>query len=155
MGCCVLQEERGQMTVELAVLLPVVIVVALICFNALRFAELVARFDRVAPDAVLVQGVSPAGSPEGLAGVDEVRSQINAAMPEGACEVQVSLETLGAHEAGAIFNLAAGSVRYVCSMSYKPWPASVSIAGASYSLPLELEHKRSFVVDKYRAGIIT
>ncbi|MCH3942361.1 MAG: pilus assembly protein [Atopobiaceae bacterium] len=52
-------EERGQMTVELAVVVPVVVVMALVVFDLMRFVALCARFDRVSLDAVVSQGISP------------------------------------------------------------------------------------------------
>ena len=56
-----LLEQDGQLAVELAVMVPVCIVVALIVFNLCRFIEACATFDRVAMDAVISQGVSPPG----------------------------------------------------------------------------------------------
>lgn len=154
LGACV-REQSGQMAVELAVLMPVIIAVALIGFNVLRFAELVARFDRVAPDAVLIQGVSPSGSSELGAGVSAIEEQILSAMPEGSCEVAVSQQMVGFSDTGALINLGAGTVRYTCTLTYNPWPLSLSIAGVHFRLPISITHERSLVVDRYRAGIIT
>lgn len=61
----------GQMTVELAVLVPVVIVVALTVFNLMRFVSACSAFDRIAADAVVSQGVSPKGETKAAA-VNEV-----------------------------------------------------------------------------------
>lgn len=148
------QEQDGQMAVELAVLMPVIIAVALVSINVLRFAELVARFDRVAPDAVLIQGVSPAGSSELGAGVSAIQEQIVSAMPDNSCEVTVRQQVVGAAGSGALVNLAAGTVRYTCTLTYIPWPTALSIAGVSFRLPFSITHERSLVVDRYRAGII-
>ena len=48
-----LREERAQATVEMAVVTPVLLVLALIVYNVMIFAGAVARFDRVVPDIVL------------------------------------------------------------------------------------------------------
>ena len=48
-----LREERAQATVEMAVVTPVLLVLALIVYNVMIFASAVARFDRVVPDIVL------------------------------------------------------------------------------------------------------
>ena len=61
MMSCILREKRAQATVEMAVVAPVMIILALIVYNLMQFACAVARFDRVAPDVVLAQGVSPQG----------------------------------------------------------------------------------------------
>ena len=42
-----LREERAQATVEMAVVTPVLLVLALIVYNVMIFASAVARFDRV------------------------------------------------------------------------------------------------------------
>lgn len=44
-----LREERAQATVEMAVVTPVLLVLALIVYNVMIFAGAVARFDRPAP----------------------------------------------------------------------------------------------------------
>ena len=49
------------MTVELAVVVPVTIVVALIVLNLMWFVDACAAFDQAALDAVVAHGVSPAG----------------------------------------------------------------------------------------------
>ena len=46
----VLYEERAQATVEMAVVAPVLLALALIVYNVMVFAGAVARFDRVVPD---------------------------------------------------------------------------------------------------------
>lgn len=149
-----LREQDGQMAVELAVLVPVVIVVALTVVNLMHFGELCSRFDRVAPDAVLAHGASPAGPPEGPQVVAAVRGAIESGMGDGPFEVEVRLEE-GSTGSGGLIDLAAGSVRYVCILSYRPWPSSVEVAGVGYSAPAWVRHERSVTVDRYRAGVIT
>lgn len=143
------------MAVELAVLLPVLLAVALLGANLMRFAELCARFDRVSLDAVLAHGVSPTGPGQGLQGVEEVRSAIEDAMGEGTCEVSVRVDDRSGEGGSAVLDLAAGTVRYVCELGYRPWPASVAIAGVGYRAPALLRHERSIVVDRYRAAVVT
>ena len=64
--------RSGQMVVELAVLVPVVLVVALVGVNLMEFMALCARFDRACLDAVVSHGVSPAGEQSQVGAVDEV-----------------------------------------------------------------------------------
>lgn len=160
--CQMLLESRGQMAVELAVLMPVVLATALVCVNLLHFAELCARFDRVSLDDVLTQGVSPPGEAGDLGRVEAVRSALADAMGDAACEVSVREEPAGAGEgssgggpSGIALSLAAGSVRYVCELAYRPWPTSFGMAGAGFELPVLLRHERCLVVDPYRAGVVT
>ena len=149
-------EQLGQAAVEMAVLIPAIVVVALLAFNVMRYAELCARFDRVAPDAVLAHGVSPAGSSGELAGVDAVTEAIREGMGGASCEVEVAVEDLGLSGSGkALLTLAAGTTRFTCTLSYTPWPSSVSIAGAGFQLPELAKHERTIVVDRWKAAIVT
>lgn len=158
-GCCELleslnKEQSGQMSVEIATLVPVVIAVALLIINALHFAEIVARFDRVAPNAVLVCGVVPSGAVSDYAYQEAVASQIQEAMQEYSCSVKVQSEQIGVGDSRALLNLSAGTVRYTCTLVYTPWPCAISIAGTRYQLPLEVSHEISLVVDRYRGAVI-
>ena len=59
-------EDRAQAAVEMAVVAPVMLVLALIVYNVMMFVSATARFDRVAPDVVLAHGVAPAGDATGV-----------------------------------------------------------------------------------------
>lgn len=147
--------DSGQMAVELAVLVPVVVVAALVIVNVLRFTEACARFDRVALDAVVTQGVSPPGVTSDLAGVGQVKGAIEEAMGEMACELVVRAEDASTTSAGATIDLAAGTTRYVCGLGFRPWPSSAQIAGVGFELPIIAWHERSFVVDRYKAAVVS
>ena len=56
-----LREERAQATVEMTVVTPVLLVLALIVYNVMIFASAVTRFDRVVPDIVLAHAVASEG----------------------------------------------------------------------------------------------
>lgn len=142
------------MAVELAVLMPVLIAVALVSVNVMRFAEGCARFDRVAPDAVLTRGVSGSGSQGDLSQVSAVREAIEGAMGEVRCEVEVSVDEQGSESSGATFLLGPGLTRYVCVLKVAPWPSRVGIAGVGYEMPSFLRHERVVVVDRYRAAVV-
>lgn len=49
----ILNNKDGQMTVELAVLIPVVVVVALIAINLMEFIDACAAFDVLSSDTVI------------------------------------------------------------------------------------------------------
>ena len=82
--------RSGQMVVELAVLVPVVLVIALVGVNLMEFMALCARFDRACLDAVVSHGVSPAGEQSQVGAVDEVREALSLAMGGSPCVVRVS-----------------------------------------------------------------
>ena len=88
--------QRGQMAVEMAVLVPVAIVVALVIYNLCLYVEACATFDRVALDAVVSQGVSPPGEQSTISAASAVESCIRAALSMRTCEVSVRASGAGA-----------------------------------------------------------
>ncbi len=151
-----MRAERGQMAVEVAVLIPVAIVVALIVFNLCRFIEACATFDRVALDAVIAQGVAPAGEQSALASAGEVRSCITEALAMRSCEVtvEVSGPEPVARGGGLSFPISPLLTTYTCTLRYHPWPGSFVMAGVVFSPPLALTHERRMVVDRFRPGVV-
>jgi len=149
--------ESGQMAVELAVLVPVVLVVALTALNLMRFVEACAVFDRVALDAVISQGVAPSGAQQELTAVAAVESCIDSALASDRCTVSVVAQ--GASQptkagTGLTFPVSPLLTTFVCTLSYHPWPGSFTIAGVAYDSPLVLTHSRSIVVDRFRPGVV-
>lgn len=143
------------MAVELAAMVPVVIVVALTAYNLARFVTLCAEFDRVAPDAVVSQGVAPAGTQTTLAASGEVESCIADALGEsGSCSVEVAAEPVWASGTPGGLCLSPLLTRFRCTLVYRPWPSSFTIAGVPYESPVALRHERSMVVDRYRPGVV-
>lgn len=149
------RSTRGQMTVELAVLVPVIIVVALIVLNLGHYVELCARFDRVALDAVLAEGVAPSGRQDQASASRAVQSSIESAMgTDDGCTVRVTASGLGEGPGGATFTLSPLLTRFDCVMEYKPWPHSFVLAGVPFTPPGALRHERSIVVDRFKPGVV-
>lgn len=147
--------QNGQASVELAVMMPVILVVALLSYNLARYVALCATFDRVALDAVLTQGVAPSGAQTRIVATDEVRSCIEEALEvPRLCSVEVSAESM--HDCGPTKKLFVSPLltRFKCVLVLRPWPVSLSIAGVRYDLPLEMRHERTIVVDRYRPGVV-
>lgn len=143
------------MVVELAVVVPVVMVVALIVLNLMGYVEACAAFDQAALDAVIAHGVSPSGEQTQVAAVDEVRSALAGALGrEGTCEVEVSAERVGAGGEGGSFVISPLLTRYTCTLLYHPWPRLLRMPGITYEAPLSLRHERQLVVDRYRPGVV-
>ena len=149
--------ESGQMTVELAVLVPIIVVVGLTIWNLLRFVEACALFDRVALDAAISQGVAPSGTVSSLSSVGAVQSCIEEAMDSQSCTVEVTAHPLSGaerHREGISFPVSPFLTNFVCTLVYHPWPGSFVIAGVAYDSPLVLRHSRSIVVDRFRSGVV-
>ena len=152
-----LRERRAQATLELAIVAPVMVVLALIVFNLMVFLAASARFDRVAPDIVIAHGVSPAGG-DGAEGADAT-AQVEAALREamGAYDVEIEVERsegTSASGEGSLLTLVGALHTYRCVMHMKPWPGELSIAGVSLGPPAFLVHEREVVIDPWRPGVV-
>lgn len=150
--------ESGQMVVELAVLVPIVVVVGLTVWNLLCFVESCAVFDRIALDAVISQGVSPSGTVSELSSAGAVQSCIEEAMDSKRCTVEVTTRSASssARRGGGIsFPVSPLLTDFVCTLTFHPWPSSFVIAGVAYDSPIVLRHSRSIVVDGFKPGVVT
>lgn len=149
--------EVGQAAVELAVCLPVMLALAVISVDLLVYLGDCARFDRVSAQEVAVVATAPAGgsySPEGSA------ASVKAAIAEGmgqperlSYQVSVSqgMRTGEKDEGFSLISLAPQLTTYTCIMESSPWPLSHGLFGVEVS---GLTHRRSYVVDPYRPGIV-
>lgn len=147
--------ETGQMSVELAVVIPVVIAVCLICYNAGRYAMLCADFDRLAQNACVVYGVSPSGEQSSAHAAAEIKAELASELPSELVTVDVQAEGMSADPHQPLtFLISPLLTRYTCVMKYKPWPLSFVLAGTELSLDIGLEHKKSLVVDRFRPRVV-
>lgn len=131
--------EHGQMAVELAVVMPVILIVLVIAVDMLVFAGECARFDHIAPQRVLAQAASaPMDGYELGARTAAIRTALESDFAKEGSSIEVSYEDAGVA-------LASISV-YRCTFRFAPWP--LSIAGA----PALLEHECNIAVDPYTPG---
>ena len=152
----IMREERAQATVEMAVVTPVLLVLALIVYNVMVFANAVARFDRVVPDIVLAHAVAPEGEGD-ESSIDAsvtVQTQILNAMEGYDLQIEVSSEQGAATSDGGLLSLSGTFRTYTCTMHYEPWPSSLSIAGLSLGAPAQLSHERVVTIDPWRPGVV-
>lgn len=154
--CSLAREERAQATVEMAVVVPVLLVLALIVYNIMLFVAATARFDRIAPDIVAAHAVSPSGEGDGSAddGVSVIESQIEGAMAGYDVEIEVTCTEGGTSSGDDLLTLIGGLRTYRCSMRMRPWPSSLSIAGVDLGAPVALAHHRDVTVDPWRPGMV-
>lgn len=148
--------ECAQATVEMAVVAPVLLVLALIVYNVMLFMAATARFDRVAPDIVIAQAVSPSSSEEVLSrdATAGIREQLEAAMTGYDVEVEVACTEGGSTSDETLLALVGGQRTYRCTLRMAPWPGAWSIAGVSLGAPVELSHERDVTVDPWRPGVV-
>lgn len=139
-----LDDDGGQATVELAVVLPVVIIVAVIAVNALTFFGACAAFDRVARQAICAWGAAPEASQSVDAAAAQVRSEVERAV--GASNVTVSVRTEGAP---------AGLTKFTARLEYRPTLFGLGLRQEVFGVPLPpLVHEVALMVDAYKPGIL-
>ena len=151
-----LHEERAQATVEMAIVTPVLLALALIVYNIMVFAGAVARFDRVVPDIVLAHAVAPGGEGDdsSIDASARVQTEIQAAMEGYDLQIEVSSEQGTGTADSGLLSLSDTFRTYTCTMSYKPRPGALSIAGVSLGAPATLAHERAVTVDPWRPGVV-
>lgn len=132
------RRSSGQMTVEFAVVFPVLLMVGFISVNALVFLGDCAAFDIVARDAIRLQADDGQHEAQGCV---EICARI---------EKGLSME----HEAVSVTSerTVAGHIRYVARTAFSP-PFLKGAQVFGVAVP-PLEHEVVFVVSPYRAGVI-
>lgn len=135
---------KGQMTVELAVGIPVFIAVALVVFNAMLFLENCAAFDRQAKEAVRVYAAAPAYGQ----GVGDSAALVQASLEKAFSKdyLSVSVYTQGSP---------VGFTTYTACLRFTPTLFGRDFSGTVFSVVLApIEHKTQLTVDPYKPGAV-
>ena len=134
----------GQMTIELAVAFPVLLVVAVIAVNACTFFVDCAVFDRVAHEAVRVHAASPAYRHGNAQSCALVEQEIRSALGVDNVEVAVSCGSAGLD-----------LQRFSATLQYTPTLFGMGLRSEVLGVPLpRLTHSTSLAVDVYKPGVI-
>ena len=138
------RRTSGQMTVELAVAMPVLIIVAVVAVNAMTFLGDCAAFDRIAHDAVRIHAAAPAYGQGAEQSAALVQQEITAAM--GRDNLEVSVTHAGT---GADFD------EYRATLSYAPTLFGMGLRSEVFGVSMpKLVHETAYVVDTYKPGVI-
>ena len=131
------------MTVELAVVLPVAIVVAAIAMNALLFFSECAAFDRKFPNAVRVYAAAPAYGETAGGNTGLVQEHLRGRFAEDHLAVDVTSVSQGF------------LIRFDATLTFTPTLFGMGLRESvmGVSLP-RLTHRTSFVIDPYKPGVI-
>lgn len=134
----------GQMTVELAVAMPVLIVVAMIAVNACTFFVDCAKFDRVAQEAVRVHAVTPGYKQTTSRSCDLIKQEVQAVMDASNLKISVS-------SSPAEYDFE----RFTATLEYEPTLFGLSLRSRVFGVELpRATHSTSVVVDVYKPGVI-
>lgn len=139
-----IRSTSGQMTIEIAVALPVLIVVAVIAVNVMTFFSECAVFDRVAHETMRTYATAPAygqGVGQSCALVEQA---IRAQLDEDNLAVTVSHGMTGAD-----FD------EYSATLEYYPTLFGLGLRSEVFGVALpHLTHTTRYVIDSYKAGVI-
>ncbi len=136
---------RGQMTVELVVALPVLIIVAVIAMNALEFFSLCASFDRAAHNAVRVQAVSPAYGQDASQSCALVEQSLQSRYAQ---EGHIDIEVRSSQIEG-------GLCEFMATARFHPTLFGLGLRSEVLGVQLPpLVHETRAVVDCYKPGVI-
>lgn len=137
------EDEQGQMTVEMAVAFPVLIVVALIAVNACTFIYQSAIFDRVLHESVRVYATAPAYGQGPLDACGRV---------EQALAGQLSADNLDIDVACSEASI--GLYEFQATLRYHPTLFGLGMRSEVFGVALpSLVHTSSYVVESYRPGV--
>lgn len=147
--------SSGQMTVECAVVLPVVIVVGLICFSIMRYLAAVATFDSAAGSIMASYGAGSSQASTLSQTTAEIESALSDALKDfSRASVQVRAEPLSQDADAGLFQLFSPYVRLRATLMYVPWPQSVSVAQFGAQAPGVIVHETTLVIDTYKSGAV-
>lgn len=136
--------ETGQMTVELAVAFPVLIIVAVIAVNALLFFSECGAFDNAFREAVRVHATSPSYGQ----GIEQSRAQVESALTTS---FDQSFEA--AHV--SVEGVAGGYARFSATLEFSPTLFGLGLKSSVFGVALpSLTHTVSFTVDCYKPGVL-
>ena len=138
------KEESGQMTVELAVVFPVLLVVAVIAVNALLFFSECASFDRVVRQAVRIHAAAPAYGQ----GVEQSCALISQNVEQACAQPYLSSRV-------AVEEVAGGHKRFTATLEFSPTLFGLGLKSSLFGVLLpRLEHSVSMTVDPYKPGVL-
>ena len=139
--------ESGQMMVELAVMMPVLIIVAVMAVNAVTFFSECAAFDRIARNAIRIQAASPAYGQDAGESASLVRQTIDDAMQVSEKEyLDVDVSVSGRADGKSAFR---------ATLMFSPTLFGMGLKSSVFGVPLpKIEHATELVVEPYRPGML-
>lgn len=137
-------DVRGQMTVEFAAMLPVILIIAVIATNALLFFSECAAFDRTARNAVRVYATSPTYGQT----TEQIRACIEGSLSDA---FQADFERASVAVEGRSSDLTC----YTATLDYAPNLFGMGLRDSVFGVSLpHLSHQTSLTVDTYTPGMM-
>ena len=137
-------DESGQMTVEMAVVFPVLVVVAAIAVNAVLFFSECAQFDRLARQAVRIHATAPAYGEDPDTCCAAVEQELDRAFDRPYLEVGVSRAST-----------ALDFDEYTAVLEFSPTLFGMGLRDQVFGVSLpRLSHTVVYIVDTYKPGVL-
>lgn len=134
---------HGQGTVELAIVFPVVLIVAFICINALMFISECAKYDRLYKIEISSISISPGSGQDIVAVKNKIKEKIQSQFNSGYEEVDI-----------ACSQVEGGFWLFDSEFTFYPNIFGRSIRGDIFGISLfNLKHKSKMIVDSYKPGV--
>ncbi len=138
------RDGGGQMSVELALILPVALVVAVVAVNAMVFFSECAAFDRVGRSAVRICATSPAYEQ----GLDQSIAQVEALIVQSLEVSEGDVEVSG-------YRSEWGHTTFEMTLTYRPTLFGLGMRDEVLGVALpSLTHTEKITVDCYKPGMV-
>lgn len=143
--------KRGQMTVELCVVLPVIIAIAAILVNVMTFFGECAEFDRAARNSVRLCSTSLGDGADASSVSGDIVAMISEEMSYG--KGDASGASVGNVACVASGSLKGGYITYSLRYSYSPTLFGLPLRGSIFGVSMpEIAHTVQMAVDPYTPG---
>lgn len=138
------KNDEAQATVELAVMFPVILIIAVIAVNALTFFSECASFDRSFKQIVTCIGPSP-GYGKDVGNVKSIiESELHNRFDEDFLDFDVSVE-----------NISGGYQQFSANLKMHPTLFGMGLRSEIFGVPLpSLNHEQKMTVEVYKPGVI-
>ena len=137
------KRDSGQMTVEMAVVFPVLVIVAAIAVNAILFFSECAEFDRMARQAVRIYATAPAYGQNADACCAAVEQELRMAFNRPYVHVSVT-------RTATAFDFD----EYVAVIEFSPTLFGMGLRDQVFGVDLpHLTHTAIYTVDTYKPGV--
>lgn len=136
--------DEGQATVELAIMFPVVLIIAVIAVNALTFFSECSSFDRAFKQVTTCIGPNP-GYGKNIGNTKSIiESELQNRFDEDFLDFEVSVE-----------NVSGGFQEFRAVLKMYPTLFGMGLRSEIFGVPLpSLNHEQKMVIEVYKPGVI-
>lgn len=139
-----IQDKSGQAVVELAIMFPIILIIAVICINALTFFSECSYFDRTLKQIVSCTATSPAYGCSSDNVVASVKNQLQDKMNKDFLDFEVWAEAK-----------AGGFYQYNGVIKMYPTLFGLGLKKEIFGISLpSLNHEQRIIIEQYKPGVI-